>query len=274
MSFYVQYHNCDKKGLAYLLSPGDQFVISTRRPNVKHAQGTVLVIVGVGRPRQFFLWEAFDIEGVDEKEDGTYTVYGPGWQLSPPQQLLGPDFGAFKDSCGNFVSFRSIDSLPYSGSLKKLATKYRAVCPADVKQSFLQELLGLLKDGTDNHGMVLKLLKQRPEEPKPLEEEVPGPKLAAPAPKPTKERSVPQQGGESTNTLRTLSKIRPGPARVLAARASGSDSYSPQTRWCVFEDEFGRVRSLFQARCTSRRRGCSVVRHCLSVAQLPRPVHR
>ena len=210
MSLFVQYHNCDKMGLGYLLSPGNQCRISTRRPNVKQAQGTVFLIVGVGRPRQYFLWEAFDIEGVEEEEDGTYTAHGPGRQLSPPQRLMGPDFEAFKNSCGKFVSFRSIDSLPYSATLKELADKYRAACPADVKQSFLRELLGLLNKGTKDYKMVQKVLKQRPAEANRLTEEDTASDLAAPASGPTKERSVSQQDGEPAENLRALGKRHSG----------------------------------------------------------------
>jgi hypothetical protein len=120
MSLYIQYHNNDKRGLECLLSAGDQRGIFTRRPNAKNAQGTIFLIVGLGRPRQFFLWETFEIEGVDEEDNGTYIVYGPGWQLSPPQRLEGPDFDAFKNSCANFVRFQRIDNLPYSTTLKGL----------------------------------------------------------------------------------------------------------------------------------------------------------
>ena len=221
MSLYLQYHNCDKRGLTYLLSPGDQRSISTRRPNVTHAQGTVFLIAVVGRPRQVFLWEAFDIESVDEDEVGNYSVRGPGWQLSPPQRLVGPDFEAFKDSCGKFVAFCKIDDLPYSATLKKLAKQYRAACPVIVKQSFLQELLSLLKVGTDDHAMVVTLLKRQSVEPKSLErtgarpkakKEIPVPKLVAPTRTPTKERPLPHQNGEANDHPQVLSKVRPGPA--------------------------------------------------------------
>ena len=62
MSLYIQYHNADKEGFKYLFADGDRFGIYTRLAHVKKARGTVFLIVGVGKPRQYFLWETFEID--------------------------------------------------------------------------------------------------------------------------------------------------------------------------------------------------------------------
>src|SRR5258708_6920693 len=103
MSHYVQYHNGDKEGFNYLFSDDSRFGIYTRLAHVKNAKGTVFLIVGVGKPRRYFLWETFEIAQVESHSDGTYHAEGAGWRLGPPQRLEGDDFDKFKNSCANFV---------------------------------------------------------------------------------------------------------------------------------------------------------------------------
>src|SRR3972149_4796529 len=109
MPLYIQYHNSDLEGFKYLLSDEGRFGIYTRVPHARRAQGTVLLIAAVGKPKRYFLWECFEIDHVDAQEDGTFLAEGPGWRLFPPQLLEGADFDAFKKSCANFVGFRKID---------------------------------------------------------------------------------------------------------------------------------------------------------------------
>jgi hypothetical protein len=162
MSLYIQYHNGEKRGLPNVAPGEGRFEVSTAHKQGRNAEGTVFVIASVGRPKCFYLWETFAIETVEPfSKNGTlfYHIQGPGWQLSPPQRLIGPHFETFKNSCANFVCFRKIDDLPYSVTLKRLAEQHRAVKP-DAMQPFLEELLGLVRKGTDDHDTVLKLLTQ------------------------------------------------------------------------------------------------------------------
>ncbi len=163
MSLYIQYHNGEKRGLPNVAPGEGRFEVSTALKQGRNADGTVFVIASVGQPKCFYLWETFAVEKVEPfSKNGAifYHVRGPGWQLCPPQRLMGPHFEAFKNSCANFVCFRKIDDLPYSVTLKRLADQHRAVKP-DAMQPFLEELLGLVKKGTDDHDMVLKILTQR-----------------------------------------------------------------------------------------------------------------
>ncbi len=126
MSLYLQYHNADKEGLRSLFSNDGHFAIYTRLPHVQKARGTVFLIVGVGKPKRYFLWETFEIKQVEAHSNGAFVAEGPGWRLCPPQQLEGADFDAFRNSCANFVGFRRIDDLKYSTTLKTLAERYRS----------------------------------------------------------------------------------------------------------------------------------------------------
>lgn len=203
MSLYIQYHNVEKRGLKYLFSNDGQCAISTRRPHVTSAQGTVFLIVGVGQPRQFFLWEVFDIEGVDEDDDGGYIAYGSGWQLHPPQALDGPDFQAFKESCANFVSFRNIDDLSYARTLKKLAAKHRAKCSKQMTQAFLVNLLGMLKPGTADYRLVSLELTNL------------GVKPTTGVPRKIKPLVASAQNGKATKNLRALSIRQPHAEAIM-----------------------------------------------------------
>jgi hypothetical protein len=92
MNLFIQYNNCDKEGLP---SSGKFFQqaildIHTRRPHVQDAfDGRGVLIAGVGRPRRFFLWEAFQLDKVEMNGDGEFIASGAGWQLAPPQGTVG-----------------------------------------------------------------------------------------------------------------------------------------------------------------------------------------
>jgi hypothetical protein len=225
VSLYFQYHNGDKEGLECLFSDDDRFAIYTRRPHVKNARGTVLVIVGVGKPRAYFLWEAFEIDEVEPQNDGVFVAHGPGWRLCPPQRLEGADFDAFKSSCANLIGFRKIDDLPYSTTLKKMANKYRSGS-AKAMQPFLQGLLGLLKQGTEDYETVLQQMQTPPSAPKskplkkavarPMLKKSPSPMVTVPPQKPSK-KSLPesQQDGDQTKNLRALSIRQPHAEAIM-----------------------------------------------------------
>jgi hypothetical protein len=151
MKHYLQYFNHEKMGR---LPNGAEALFTTRMgvftklASVKDAKGsTVFVICGVGKPKAYYLWEAFTIE--DVTHDGEqYTVSGPGWVLMPPQKLEGKAFDQFKASCAHFIGFRSIDDLPYHKTLKQIAEKFRGAKPGKEAEAFCDELVKLLpKDG-------------------------------------------------------------------------------------------------------------------------------
>jgi hypothetical protein len=124
MAAYIQYHNAEKLGWV----PFDerpflqtQLGIITRRAEVKRAVGARLyLIVRIGTPGQYFLWDAFTVERVEKSESG-YRAWGTGTQMVPPQRLEGDDFEAFRRSCACFIGFQRIDGLPYAATLERLA---------------------------------------------------------------------------------------------------------------------------------------------------------
>jgi hypothetical protein len=151
VSHYLQYFNCEKMGRfpngaeAFLTQQMGTF---TKLAAVKDAAGgTVFLIAGVGKPKRYYLWEAFTI--ADVRWDGEqYVVTGPGRMLLPPPRLEGKAFETFKAACAHFIGFRAIDSLPYLATLRKLAEQYQRGEVNPACEDFCTELIGLLpKDG-------------------------------------------------------------------------------------------------------------------------------
>jgi hypothetical protein len=152
MKNYIQYFNCEKmgrfpNGADALLT--QRMGVFTKLASVKEATGgTVYVLTGLGKPKRYYLWEAFTID--DVQFDGTqYTVSGPGWVLLPPQVLEGKDFDKFKASCANFVSFRAIDDLPYKDTLRKLADQFHLPAVSGACEDFCTELIKMLPKNGD-----------------------------------------------------------------------------------------------------------------------------
>jgi hypothetical protein len=154
VSSYIQYFNVEKMGRL----PNGADALLTRRmgvytklASVKDARGgTVYVLTGLGKPKRYFLWEAFTIE--DVTFDGEqYTVAGPGWVLLPPQPLQGKAFEKFKGACANFVSFRCIDDLAYGDTLRKLAEEYRRDDVDSACETFCDQLIAMLPKNGDSY---------------------------------------------------------------------------------------------------------------------------
>lgn len=160
MNFFVQYHNVANEGLLLSDPPFSQnrLGIHTRRPNVQNADGRVFLIAGVGRPRHFFLWEAFEVEKVRADSDGQFHATGKGWQLAPPVELSGKAFDAFKSACANFVGFRSVTDLPFAQTLNKLAEENRPPGEAGKIVPFLKQLESLLAADDPERDAVRKAL--------------------------------------------------------------------------------------------------------------------
>ncbi len=123
-SNFVQYFNVEKMGR---FPNGADALLTTRMgvfsklAAVQQAKGgTVYVISGYGKPKQYVLWEAFTIEDI-VKQDDQFVVSGPGKVLLPPAPLSGKEFDKFKAACANFIGFRKIDDQKYTDTLKELA---------------------------------------------------------------------------------------------------------------------------------------------------------
>jgi len=156
MNLYLQYHNVQNEGLLLSDPPfsATRLAIHTRRTNVQKADGRVFLIAGIGRPRRFFLWESFQIEAVKSNGDGEFQASGTGWQLAPPVELSGKPFEEFKSACANFVGFRSINDLPFAGTLNELAEEYRPAGEPGKIVSFLKTLDSLLPDADPERAAV------------------------------------------------------------------------------------------------------------------------
>jgi hypothetical protein len=151
MTHYLQYFNCDKMGRfpngaeAFLT---EQMGTFTKLAAAKDAAGgTVFLIVGLGKPKRYYLWETFTVTEV-RREGEEYVVTGAGRMLLPPRHLHGEAFEAFKAACAHFIGFRSIDTLPYLATLRRLAEQHQRGEVGQACEDFCTELVGLLpKDG-------------------------------------------------------------------------------------------------------------------------------
>lgn len=145
---YVQYHNVGDRGLPLTLPPfaETQLCIVTGRANVQQARGQVFLIAGLGTPRRYFLWETFNLKQTEPIAGGRFRASGTGWQLAPPQELVGAEFEAFRTACANFVGFRRIDHLPFCDTLRRLSASHRP--PGDTGQSisFLRDVKSTTRD--------------------------------------------------------------------------------------------------------------------------------
>lgn len=149
---WVQYHGARRMGWVPL-GPrpfgNSRLGIVTRKPVVRAAVGgTVLVVVCVGTPKRYYLWERFVIDEV--RLDGeVYCASGDGWMLGPPARLEGPAFRDFQRACANFVGFRSIDDLEYTRTLLDLSERCHQTAVTDEHERFCTELLAALPASGD-----------------------------------------------------------------------------------------------------------------------------
>jgi tetratricopeptide (TPR) repeat protein len=143
-----------------------QLSIYTRRPEVSKAIGArVYLIVGLGKPRRYFLWESFRLEHI-KREGDEICAWGTGRQMQPPIRLQGRDFQIFHRDCGWFIGFRGIDDLPYHKQLADLVAQNESAIFDDRVERFCSELLELLDENGDGwfyRGFVRLRLGRLPE---------------------------------------------------------------------------------------------------------------
>ena len=127
-----------------------QLSIGTRKGIAHQTTGaTVLVIASLGKPRRYYLWEHFLVQGV-EAEGEDLCVWGIGRQLTPPAPLEGEGFDDFRKACANFIGFRNIDELPYTATLAALCSQQPAQINDECEQ-FCTMLIDALPDSPDVH---------------------------------------------------------------------------------------------------------------------------
>lgn len=163
MRNFIQYHNAGKLGWVPLDARPflqTRLAIYTRRRLVEKAVGaTVYLIVSLGRPKRYYLWEHFRIDKVLLEADG-YCAWGEGRQLSPPARLEGEGFEEFRRACAWFIGFRCIDDLPFLATLGGLARANAETDGHEGVEPFCDELIGLLS-GTGDAYFYRGFVRQR-----------------------------------------------------------------------------------------------------------------
>jgi ASCH domain len=162
MKLYVQYHNIAVEGLPFDDPPfsATRLWIHTRKTGVQSAVGWVFLIAGLGRPRQYYLWETFEIDSVRVQPNGEFVARGDGWRLAPPRRLAGPAFERFRRACANFVGFCRVDHLPYAQTLLAIARSNRLPAKVAATVNFLKAMLVELKGDDPDREAVVDALKR------------------------------------------------------------------------------------------------------------------
>ncbi len=157
MSVYVVYHNTDNEDLQRIPfaaghNPFDRFfddwISNSRESTLRQAvaeRGWCLFIVGLGKPKRFYLWGYFQfLPGTVAK-----TGAGEGWMLNPPQRLEGAAFRQFKDNdCGQFGSaLQNVSDSPFVARLVSVASEFHRPKITRETLRFCSELLSLTKAG-------------------------------------------------------------------------------------------------------------------------------
>lgn len=157
MSVYVVYHNTENEDLQRIPfaaghNPFDRFfddwVSNSRESTLRQAvaeRGWCLFIVGLGKPKRFYLWGYFQfLPGTVAKTGG-----GEGWMLNPPQRLEGAAFRQFKDvDCSQFGSgLQNVSDSPFVARLVSVASEFHRPKITRETLRFCSELLSLTKGG-------------------------------------------------------------------------------------------------------------------------------
>jgi hypothetical protein len=218
MSVYVVYHNTDNEDLQRIpfargKNPFDRFyddwISTSRQSTLKQAvaeRGWCLFIVGLGKPKRFYLWAYFQfLPGAEAK-----TGAGEGWMLNPPQRLEGPAFKHFRDNeCGQFGNgLQNVSNSPFVDNLISVAGEYHKPKITRETLRFCSELRSLSEDGGNLNADALE-----------LEQYVrralgrsTGQKKAAP--------QKPRPAARASKTTRARKETRPAKKRVPARKSS------------------------------------------------------
>jgi hypothetical protein len=161
MSIYVVYHKTDHddfrripfaEGRNPFVRFHDDWIYTSKESTLKKAvaeRGWCLFIVGIGKPKRFFLWAYFQFLTRSDLETGA----GVGWMLNPPQLLEGPDFEEFmENACGQFgFGLQNVSDSPYAADLVAVAAKYNSPKISRETLRFCTELRSLTENDEDLH---------------------------------------------------------------------------------------------------------------------------
>lgn len=139
MSTWIVYHNCDNLGYpsetpiknikteSINIPSSSRSSIFTRKKRASYdAVGNeIFLIIGIGKPKRFYLWEKIFPDKVIPENDGFFTVEGSGVNPKNPIRLDTLDnFDDFKHFCGNFgLGLQNITNHPFSKTLGSLLVK-------------------------------------------------------------------------------------------------------------------------------------------------------
>jgi hypothetical protein len=143
MTTWIQYHNCDSLG--YFPYDGsidnidpnsvdlssfniNRCGIDTKKKKLAYDSigNQIFLIIGIGKPKEYFLWTKIVADKVIPNNDGYFVVEGNCIFPKNPIRLdVLENFGDLKHFCGNFgIGFQNITKHPFSKVLNNLVVEY------------------------------------------------------------------------------------------------------------------------------------------------------
>jgi len=137
MTSWIQYHNCDLLGhypSGLLLDIADTEAINIphkerggiytkkRKASYDSVGNEIFLIIGIGKPKKYYLWSKILVDKVTPKDDGYFIVEGNSIYSQHPIRIdTFIDFSDFRHFCGNFgIGFQNITKHLFSETLGSL----------------------------------------------------------------------------------------------------------------------------------------------------------
>lgn len=140
MTKWIQYHNCDLQGhypsglvvndnldveaIDIPASEGERSSIYTKKGKTAYQTigKLIYLIMGIGKPKKYFLWSKIEADKVIPRNNGYFTVEGNCTCLQHPIRIdTLRNFKAFKRFCGNFgIGLQNITKHPFAETLESL----------------------------------------------------------------------------------------------------------------------------------------------------------
>ncbi len=142
MTSWIVYHNCDNLGSYPSEIPISNIKtesinipsnhpsrgsIFTRKKKASYdaISNEIFLIIGIGKPKKYYLWERILADKVIPETDGFFTVEGSCVNPKNPIRIdTLNNFDDFKHFCGNFgLGLQNITNHPFSKTLDSLLVK-------------------------------------------------------------------------------------------------------------------------------------------------------
>jgi hypothetical protein len=141
---FIEYYDTEGKGYPPIrgtLSYNDQQGQEYTRPAPAETRpgDRIFVVIGLGKPKKYLLWEEFVVDHVDGSADER-RAHGRGWQLVPPRPFSVPGSEGFQDPVAGNRSFVTADGPDFKAALESALGSGRALGD-DAADAFFTDLI-------------------------------------------------------------------------------------------------------------------------------------